>query len=781
MARYELVEGTSRKFWEVTIDGASLTTRWGRIGTEGQSKTKVFGDAAAARKEHDKLVREKVGKGYAAVEEGARPAAASLRTDLSVYNEATAFMVFSEAMIGRRLSPDHAAWEQAIDEGDLLPFELVQDDPFVIRVVFGDALTPVERDEAIGSLAWKLRVPDGKLVIAGGIELVMEEVGSPVSDYLKQYAHHLNVPAGEYAATLLAYVHGVNGGNLLDRARGPKGEGVGAWFRRSRSGEMPVWVRSWCHADPREDRGHEDDWADEPTRRERAKEESTAYVDFLLHLEPIGAAPQTRPPLEQRFFSFDAYDVRLPERCPVGILAKSPRSREPEPSAAPAEPQPLRTLNVLARVRNRTLAKVDGGPVDHPIQQLVDVYRLAWFATEAADPEIRIELPKGISFTPSWPAAEGRAVTIDEGLVRIGFGETAGRWGQLHAVQSITKSLGDLPDGSIVELLTSPGQFFWERDDEDDPEQDPDAGVQRYRGAVRGGSWLIDQTFPAVDAATLREALTLSVEVLSGRKLSLRDEDEGPDVQRRLEAESFLFTSNPIVLKGLQIGLSKKDASLLHFVAIALFRARWGSVWPCYQEDEDANAEFDKAMKALSEAMAAKLTKAAAPKGDLELVLEGRIGRFDKVDLARERRLEENLIEESDRQLRELGYRVVGDLVCSRFPDVIVRGYAREGGDTWGAYLAGVLESSFEFVTQFEKDAGLTTTFKAGPPDEPAKGLYRSRHPKLNFRMLKRLHEQHESRKKALGGKLGAPLPTPVDLVAFAQAVDEGVSRQLSE
>jgi hypothetical protein len=225
--------------------------------------------------------------------------------------------------------------------------------------------------------------------------------------------------------------------------------------------------------------------------------------------------------------------------------------------------------------------------------------------------------------------------------------------------------------------------------------------------------------------------------------------------------------------------LSKKDVSLLHFVAVAIFRTRWADVWPAFKEDEAANAAFEAEMKKFSEQIAARLSAAVAPKGDLEVVFDGRVGKFQKVDLVKERPLEDHLIEATDRQLHELGYEIVGDLVCSRFPDVIVRGYARPGGDIWGAYLVGVLESSFEFVTHFEKKAGLTTTFKQGPPDDPAKGLYRSRHPMLNFRMLKRLHAEHEKRKPTLEKKLGAPVTAPVDLAAFARAVDEGVSRQL--
>lgn len=66
LARYfELVDGKSSKFWEIKLDGSSVTTRYGRIGASGQSTTKDHGSAAAAQAEHDKLVIEKTKKGYA--------------------------------------------------------------------------------------------------------------------------------------------------------------------------------------------------------------------------------------------------------------------------------------------------------------------------------------------------------------------------------------------------------------------------------------------------------------------------------------------------------------------------------------------------------------------------------------------------------------------------------------------------------------------------------------------------------------------------------------------
>jgi predicted DNA-binding WGR domain protein len=79
MRRFERVEGSSSKFWEVEVAGSELTVRFGRIGTAGQAKTKALASQAAAEKERDALVKEKVGKGYvetSAVTLAAAPGAA---------------------------------------------------------------------------------------------------------------------------------------------------------------------------------------------------------------------------------------------------------------------------------------------------------------------------------------------------------------------------------------------------------------------------------------------------------------------------------------------------------------------------------------------------------------------------------------------------------------------------------------------------------------------------------------------------------------------------------
>jgi predicted DNA-binding WGR domain protein len=62
--RFEFVGGSSQKFWEISIAGNSFTVRFGRMGTAGQSQTKSFTDEEKAKREAEKLIAEKVKKGY---------------------------------------------------------------------------------------------------------------------------------------------------------------------------------------------------------------------------------------------------------------------------------------------------------------------------------------------------------------------------------------------------------------------------------------------------------------------------------------------------------------------------------------------------------------------------------------------------------------------------------------------------------------------------------------------------------------------------------------------
>ncbi len=60
----EYSEGNSRKFWELTVEGAAFTVRFGRLGTSGQSQVKSFSSEAEARAMAEQLIASKLKKGY---------------------------------------------------------------------------------------------------------------------------------------------------------------------------------------------------------------------------------------------------------------------------------------------------------------------------------------------------------------------------------------------------------------------------------------------------------------------------------------------------------------------------------------------------------------------------------------------------------------------------------------------------------------------------------------------------------------------------------------------
>lgn len=67
---FEFVEGNSNKFWEISQAGNAMTTRWGRIGANGQSKTKTFADERAAADAVATLIEDKTSEGYIERQQG---------------------------------------------------------------------------------------------------------------------------------------------------------------------------------------------------------------------------------------------------------------------------------------------------------------------------------------------------------------------------------------------------------------------------------------------------------------------------------------------------------------------------------------------------------------------------------------------------------------------------------------------------------------------------------------------------------------------------------------
>jgi predicted DNA-binding WGR domain protein len=68
MRRFEFSTGGSDKFWEIELKGTSFAVKFGRIGTMGQVQEKTFPTEEKAKQEHDKLIAEKLKKGYVEIQ-----------------------------------------------------------------------------------------------------------------------------------------------------------------------------------------------------------------------------------------------------------------------------------------------------------------------------------------------------------------------------------------------------------------------------------------------------------------------------------------------------------------------------------------------------------------------------------------------------------------------------------------------------------------------------------------------------------------------------------------
>ena len=120
--RFEYVGGTSSKFWEISRLGSEVTVAFGRIGTNGQRQVKDLGSEAAAIVHVDKLVAEKVGKGYVEskdASEAAIPAPAATTPSSTLV--AAAAPPRSEAVPPIQSSARRPGWP------DILPWKRTQD------------------------------------------------------------------------------------------------------------------------------------------------------------------------------------------------------------------------------------------------------------------------------------------------------------------------------------------------------------------------------------------------------------------------------------------------------------------------------------------------------------------------------------------------------------------------------------------------------------------------------------------------------------------------------
>ncbi|HVE58563.1 MAG TPA: hypothetical protein VNB22_17145 [Pyrinomonadaceae bacterium] len=222
--------------------------------------------------------------------------------------EAGCLLYAADAQLGGKPFRElhHFGWQDLTLKGALMGTALYQDDGYNVRVVFGD-LTEEEKSEWTGSVAWKLNLESGRMVVSGvcdeDLEDYMEDFPTAQSGGDYQLGCFVEVPKGEYAAAIYSYPPNDLSGGWMRIAEpgsfklcfgaeaGLKYEKPLDYFARTRTGETPPdWIRN----------GWEND----------------NFLDFVIHLAPL-SGELTPPGFEDDGCLLWTY--RKPDICPKGI------------------------------------------------------------------------------------------------------------------------------------------------------------------------------------------------------------------------------------------------------------------------------------------------------------------------------------------------------------------------------------------------------------------------------------------------------------------------------
>ncbi len=154
MERFEFRDDKSNKFWEITVEGDSYTVRYGRLGTDGQTKTKAFASAEVARREADKMIASKTKKGYAKVSSGGANAAPAAESGSNPELEAAITADPDDASAWQV----YADWlqEQGDPRGEAIAFELAGNSEEVAQLISANL------DVFLGPLAAHQKTYDGE-------------------------------------------------------------------------------------------------------------------------------------------------------------------------------------------------------------------------------------------------------------------------------------------------------------------------------------------------------------------------------------------------------------------------------------------------------------------------------------------------------------------------------------------------------------------------------------------------------------------------------------------
>lgn len=736
MAIVERGKGRNKHTVEVTRRGAMLRLQEIEHGDARLPGYRRCASDEAARAALEAEVRARLADGMKPADDEARAIAAEfqpaevaaptfpVRCDLGIYNEATGLVVTTRRMAGKALGEGSPTWMKAVKRGDLLPLTLMQDDPFIIRIVAGGPLTAQESEEWVARVDWHLKVSDGRLCVTGGAPFASEDYGD-LESYHEQFVGEVAIPAGHYRAALYTHLHGVNGSGVMDHLAGgyDAAEPLEDWFVRTRPGlaGMP--------------------WEEQET------------VDFLLHLEPVDAAPKSGlSELPEEGWFGGAENAREPERCPLGLAARDVQRRATAESAGW-----VYVRDTFAMIREHwgdlePPALTDAGALTLSPSKLACMARVPWFASRRTVLELRISNPGGAAAIAdgAWP--ENVVATDEDGVTRLLFSAELEPEQVFEVMGALAPCLGVLPVGTLLELCAAPVEY--------QPVVPEVAGWFWLRGTVDAGDWTVTHALPTVSGAILQAALVLAEEVDQGTRITLASEGEGHAILdwARRNFGPHLAENPP--RQGKEAITFAEPGHEVRLLGAAAFAVRFAEVWPVLDLGDTAewdDDEEDDDLFSMQPVQGALLHTTAG----------GR--RFHQTMALLISEGVETAVRAQERELKKAGFSESGDVVCNEFEMLGYHGYRRADGLAAAWFRTAYPdEATCEIVSLFAGDALLLTSANANVRHRASKGV----HVQESFGAPPAaLAALHEARLAELQAKLGAPRELPAGVQGLAEVL----------
>jgi len=425
----------------------------------------------------------------------------------------------------------------------------------------------------------------------------------------------------------------------------------------------------------------------------------------------------------------------------------------PQPEGEACECEPVDYAGpILERMAEVAPVPIEGGGVELSSKAVSDVDRLAWFCDDEVTAALVATWPEGAEVDAEALTAGWYSAQVEGNTLRLGLMESILRVRKER--RSLVALLERLPADSVVEVvMASEGELT--------------SGNHRYRGPIEAGRWRITEAYPQVDRERLAAALALTAEVRGEAPIVAQDEDELAAVLARASRHT-MFDDD--VLKHDGLTFVHEDWQREYAVEM-LFRRRFRDEWDvesAERREQEFRDEFQEMMEEMEESMKAPRTE--------EVVFEGSASRYLRGNVAALPEWVQTQAADSGKAMAALGMASLGDLVCEKMDNVVVRGYGAEDSVMYGAaYLSaqGVMQE--EFYTAFDDGTSLTTSAVTFEESDPGQGVYFQAPEEGDLPAALALHEKGIAERREKGV---APLPATARLEAMAQAIDAFLVRR---